>query len=124
MRFFYAKKEQVCRYCRAAIQYNDEAVIERWKTKEGIIIPLVVHTVCYIPWKENSFNQQWNDWKMEATPRRTRKKRGRKTLYKEEGQAKLMNQLKTLRNYHNKAGNIEAVRILDKRIKELEYAHI
>ena len=119
MRFFYARKEQVCRYCKSAINYNDEAVVTRWKPPGGItFIPLVVHVTCYVNWITDGFNKAWNDWKIEASPRPVRHKRGRKFLYGTREQAKLINQLKSLRSYHIKVGNNAAVNTLNKRIEE------
>ena len=119
MRFFYAKKEQVCKYCKGNILYGDDAVIIRWKPHGGIvIIPLVFHAECYSEWVINSFNQRYNDWKLGSSPRPIRRKRGRKFLYKNKEQAKIIHQLKALRRYHEKSRNLEAVRILNIKIKE------
>ncbi len=112
MRFFYAKKEQVCKHCKTTINYNDEAIVVRWK-HINIFIPLVFHVACYIAWVTDSFNRRWQEWKSGAEPRGVRKKRGRKFIYANQEQARNMNRLKSLLSYHRKAGN-------ENRVAEIE----
>ncbi len=118
MRFFYAKHEQVCRKCKGIINYGDEAVVLRWK-HNNIFIPLVFHTACYIEWVTDNFNRRWRDWKLGASPRRIRKRRGRKFIYSNRKQAKDVNRLKSLLYYHKKAGNEGKVAELENRLREL-----
>jgi len=120
MRFFYAKKEQICRHCKSVINYGEEAVVKRWKAPSGALIPLVVHTACYIPWEEEAFRRQWSSWKLGATPRRIRKKRGRKPIYSSREQAEDMNRRRSLLSYHRKAGNEARVQEIQVGIAELE----
>ena len=123
MRFFYAKHEQLCRYCKSFINYGDEAVVLRWK-HINIFIPLVFHTACYIQWVIDNFNRRWKEWKSEAEPRRIRKKRGRKFKYSSREQAAEVNKLKSLRRYHVKVGNQEEVDNIDDRLKEIISANL
>ncbi len=118
MRFFYAKKEQICKHCGSPIIYGDEAVVIRWKNK-NIFIPLVFHVGCYIEWVTDSFNRRWGTWKLGATPRPIRKKRGRKFLYPNRILAKDVNRRKSLINYHLKEGNLDRVRELNIALKEI-----
>ena len=118
MRFFYAKHEQVCRHCKSMINYGDEAVIIRWKNL-NIFIPLVFHVACYIEWITDNFNRRWQDWKLGAEPRRIRKKRGRKFKYSSRELASTVNKLKSLKRYHEKAGNEDRVAELETQLEGL-----
>jgi len=94
-------------------------VVIRWKHPSNIIIPLVVHTACYIPWEEESFNRRWREWKLGATPRRIRKKRGRKVKYSSREQAWTMNRLRSLLSYHKRADNRDRVEGIQREIEAL-----
>jgi len=117
MRFFYVKKEQICRHCKTTIERGEEAVVERWKTPSGALIPLVVHTVCFIPWKEDLFNRLWVKWKEGSTPR---KKIGRPL---KSSNPKEYRRLMALQRYHKKGGNLARVEELAKKIEEIQISH-
>ena len=118
MRFFYAKKEQICKHCKTIINYGDEAVVIRWKNL-NIFIPLVFHAACYIAWMTVGFNRRWQEWKAGAIPRRIRKKRGRKFKYASREQAKSINRKKSLLWYHKNLGHATRIEEIQGEITEL-----
>lgn len=121
MRFFYAKKEQICQGCKQLIFYNDECVAIRWQPR-GFpkAIPLVFHVSCYIDWETEKYNTKWKNWQIE-TPIRPERKRikkriGRPMKYTNPTQAR---RLKASIHYHRKQGNMAEVKKLEGMLEKL-----
>lgn len=108
MKFFFARKDHICLQCRTEISKGEAFVRLSISNRQGTgEIGLLFHPMCYSKWNEEKFVQRFLEWKRQQVPP---KKRGRPRKHAD---PKMVNRLKALQRYHEKAGN-------EARVKELE----
>lgn len=113
MKFFFAKSEHICLYCRATISQGEPFVRLTIKNRQGGKMGLIFHPECYPRWNEDKFNQRFLSWRLNQIPPR---KKGRPRKYSDSlGSVRL----RALIHYYKKAGNVDRVAELETKLGEL-----
>ena len=116
MRFFFAKKDHICLHCRTEIKRGEPFTRLGISSRNGTgQVGLLFHIECFPVWNEANFVRRFLTWRDNQIPP---KKRGRPLVPTTD--RKKRRQLLSLLTYHKKAGNIDRVREIENKIKELE----
>jgi len=111
MRFFMAKSEHQCHYCKLAI-LKGSPFVRLVVTNGEIRLGLLFHPDCFPTWEVLKFRERFSNWYQSHKPA---EKRGRPKKYTD---SKAANRINSLRLYRQKKG--EATTHLEERLKALE----
>jgi len=115
MRFIFAKHDLVCKHCGGEIPYGELFCRTFHRNKQtGATFGFCYHYQCYIEDYTEKIRKSALYWMGQQVAPMRRGRPVKSTNPRE------YRRLKALRRYHVEAGNVEAVRTIDDKLREIE----